>query len=1590
MNRFETQRRMINLSIGSLGKKLSYGSTLAFLFNACAGDPLGENGSSSSYLPPPPSGTISSLNAVRIQLNARDFYTVTAPNPDTSCPGDTFNYYHFLNANSGSSTSNWTPQLLAASTNNPNQTLRPSFLKNVSVDLTDASSYSPLNQSRDCSYTASYSIAPASSCATLDASSATGTDSALGGNLFLLGGVQNPNSSSPKSFGPTCIKAAADLNLPCNPFLLSVNLNSLPATAAGSSQAPGLLPTPVPSVPISIWNNLAGYLNPASSSSTRYPPISSTNGSLPQGLAGAASAYSRGTKQISIFGGASFSSNTGTNTTYSTTSDTWTLDTTTGRWTTNSALPNVSSDLTRSLDQNPATQVPMNGTKIDQGRTLFGMTAAAGMAISSLGNSSGEVGISHPVILGPSGLANYSPPNSPVDTTERILITGGICNESTRKICTSTLRFNPTYGPESIDAYFGNPNYQKIYSNSPSAADQWIDSYHTQVISNLFSESGKFPSQLSPYFSQPSPSPSPLLDNTQFGFGTFAFGLVGLMNASPATPPSGWPVHGDFANSNPVPTTGPNTPGAGYLLSAGGFHGLPDAPVVRNSPNPNATALSLGCNATPPTGLSAQNECGGLALFLKWHTNSATDGTASEISASNFISLSNLNNSSATQVTPGRWVNFLDGKVGTIPTPSQITPWFGAGVLLKGIDLEHSKSQEDNEVVYFGGSSCSNFLTNNPSSGCTWNSATIANPGRYWRFGPNPAASFSAKNLDPLNPPAPPATIPTPSSIPWTNPPTSAGMAAARGTDPSGNPIIVAWGGMTSSGTPDSTGDIYYLFNNAGTPTWGKDNSHGTGTKPPSLTQASLVFSHVTGAFYLFGGYNSSSNGAFGVIGATADTWKLSFNGAPGCGRSTSASCSFTWTKLTPSCYPATSAYCGSTGRPAARWGHQAVEVNYHYFNAPYEPKCDSSSTPCSFGIFMEGGQTTTGTSTILSDRWMFDPTANAGQGHWQWMGELPPRSLAAMTQIEYKTRSGSTNHLALLFGGETGLQDSSQFLASNFFVPPTLGDTWMFNFGGPGQSPSWNRVQLLGSRYSNLYTLGAGTDQATSRAASLISDPTSQILSPPPLAGAVMVTRTHTRAGVGSTQASTPLALPEIFLFGGRNKEGKFQPLSRVYKFCAGSTGEKPYPNTLTGTSVPLPDDASCDAYDPVTNPGSPNPQSGYVGRWIFKNPNTSMIEVPVSTPPIEMSTDQVASYLGAATYDSNHDRIVLYGGLTPSPVPSTAGAPSFSDFSRRSVTASPMNVSGSDGGIFEYTPPSKVNPSFVEANNGSWAFIPACSSSLKPEGRYGHGLSYDPIKNQLVLSGGFRQNGSLITESISPNGGGTPYSLPEIWTATRIDTDPDPVSGGFGTVFPCYSWTRIMTYGNAPTSAPVSAQTPATSAPPNSGFALGVMHVIPTVGYNTGYYTLNGPACGDSQGVQSVGGVYIDLDRTQLNPNENLLLNVTLLPLGPSNVDPVGDSIEASESAQFRVNLVRTSDTFDHLQRAPQPRAVLYSDPSSYPVLAYDLAILAPPTGQVRQEQILIPLSLDPTADRIRIERVAGSGIILDAHLVRLNPNP
>ncbi len=121
----------------------------------------------------------------------------------------------------------------------------------------------------------------------------------------------------------------------------------------------------------------------------------------------------------------------------------------------------------------------------------------------------------------------------------------------------------------------------------------------------------------------------------------------------------------------------------------------------------------------------------------------------------------------------------------------------------------------------------------------------FANPGGYYSMGTSPAPAGVAN-------PAVPASI----AFSGTRP-ASAGMAAARGLDGSGNLIIIAVGGITNLGISNDL-NVHYLYN-AGTstspiPTW---VTASAANPPTPVTNGALVYSHVTGKFYLFGGFSA-------------------------------------------------------------------------------------------------------------------------------------------------------------------------------------------------------------------------------------------------------------------------------------------------------------------------------------------------------------------------------------------------------------------------------------------------------------------------------------------------------------------------------------------------------------------------------------------------------------------------------------------------------------------------------------------------------------------------------------------------------------
>jgi hypothetical protein len=919
------------------------------------------------------------------------------------------------------------------------------------------------------------------------------------------------------------------------------------------------------------------------------------------------------------------------------------------------------------------------------------------------------------------------------------------------------------------------------------------------------------------------------------------------------------------------------------------------APMYNNSSTTPGTSINTGYSLVMG-GLYTQAGNSGQA------TESCSGGVCSmlagfrfgnnESSTANFLALGNLPYTvgSTTELTPVAWANYR---------ASSGVPFYGGSNLLPGFNLT------DNDVVFFGGSNCLNYQIVG-QTGCVF-----SNPGAYFRMGTTPASSTT---------PSVPANV----GFTGVAPPPVAGMAAARGLDGfGGNVMMVGFGGMIAQGAMADT-SIYYLFNNGSlaspAPKWVKVTTTVGG--PAVVTNASMVYSHVTGKFYLFGGFNAISGGY------SNDTWELTVSN-PGCAASgSSTACQFSWRQLDVvnglACFPST---C-----PLGRRSHRMVEVNYNNTTPWQEPNC-SAGSPCSFGLFMEGG-TSNGT-TLLGDRWMFDPTANGGWGLWQQMNEMPARTQAPMTTVDYTDlKTSLPHHMGVLFGGETGLQNPSNAAVPNTFFPPTLGDTWIYDY----DTNLWNRVKLLGTGYKTLSSAVFNTEidrrqayDAGTPTPANISD-----LTPPPTSGSILVTRTF-------ANSTTSGQIPEVYLIGGRKKDGTYQPFTHVYKFCISSTGE----SFASGSLVP---GSGCDSFDPVLNTSSLSPIStgsyGYTGRWLRKAPTTVVDPVTGGVP---------SAFLGAGAYDPIDDKILVYGGLQAA--------------TANSVITSGTTISTS---VFEYTPPS------IGAPDGSWTEALACPGTTPPTGRYGHSLNYDARNQSLVSIGGFNANGSPLTANINQVGSQS-YSVPEVWQAQRSLNGPGST--------PCYTWTLITTFSNSIDDA--------TQVPPALGYGFGAGIYIPSNSYNTGFYSTFDSSCAGSGPVSTqgggpngllAGGAYIDIDRTQLGTYENLVLNLTFIPLNQNNLSATGVAFTSSDNAQFRVHLVSTGQSGDTIQATLQPRFLTYTDNPSYPEVVQSLAVMAPPNGQIQQQQLLIPLASDPSIDRIRIERVSGTAILLDASIFRM----
>lgn len=197
-----------------------------------------------------------------------------------------------------------------------------------------------------------------------------------------------------------------------------------------------------------------------------------------------------------------------------------------------------------------------------------------------------------------------------------------------------------------------------------------------------------------------------------------------------------------------------------------------------------------------------------------------------------------------------------------------------------------------------------------------------------------------------------------------------------------------------------------------------------------------------------------------------------------------------------------------------------------------------------------------------------------------------------------------------------------------------------------------------------------------------------------------------------------------------------------------------------------------------------------------------------------------------------------------------------------------------------------------------------------------------------------------------------------------------------------PCADFDVTPPAAPAPTVAPTSTPVTSPTATPTS-----------TPYYDSNFYRVRDDWCVSQGPLISVdedttktyvGGVNIDLDRTELGSHEDLLMNITYQALNANAAWPSAQG--AKDETILEVNLVGTGLSLDLLMGQRQPR--VWSDYSNtqMPIYHRSIATLQDPYSSLRTVQVYLPISANSLIDRVRIERVRGSYFLYQIDLYRL----
>lgn len=523
--------------------------------------------------------------------------------------------------------------------------------------------------------------------------------------------------------------------------------------------------------------------------------------------------------------------------------------------------------------------------------------------------------------------------------------------------------------------------------------------------------------------------------------------------------------------------------------------------------------------------------------------------------------------------------------------------------------------------------------------------------------------------------------------------------------DPVRNRMVI-FGGADGSGYRNEV----WALTLAGVPAWSQLGT--SGTPPPGRDGHTAVYDPVRDRMIVFGGYFSDSTGHY-----LNDLWALSLAGAP------------SWTQLAPVGTP-----------PHGRWGVTAI----------YEPVRDS--------VIVFGGYYYDGTPHFLSEVWALSLRDSVRWDRVLAGGSAPPGRYG-QTAVYVPGRDSM-----LVFGGF--------YYDGSPYKPQFLNDVWVLSLR---DYPAWSRVTPTGATPSVHYGHAAVFDTVGQRMIvfggsyyasspdfpTFLNDAWALSLTDGGAAWSRLAPTGNPPGGRSNHVAVWDPTNSRVIEYGGTTADGGPSILNDAWALAL--------VDGMAWSQLPSPDgpargrEAPTAIYDPVRDRmilfgGHADGSPAYPTDVLALSLGDTATWAKLSTAGTAPSGRRGHS----AIYDPVRDRLIVFGGyyfdgdsnfLNDVWALSLGGAPTWVQLAPsgnrpagrfyHTAVYDPardrMLVFGGNGGN------TYLNDVWSLSLTGSPAWTQLAPVGGAPAGRNGHGAVYDPIGDQLVVFGGYFNDGTL-----------------------------------------------------------------------------------------------------------------------------------------------------------------------------------------------------------------------------------------------------